>query len=110
MTREALSSIDRVWLRMEDPTHPMMITVLLVFDAPIEFEQLQAVFRRRLLQFSRFRQRVVQPREDGGSAAWEDDPSFDLDHHLKQTSLPAPGDEAALQGCRRRTDEQAARL
>jgi WS/DGAT/MGAT family acyltransferase len=96
MAREALSSIDRVWLRMEDPTHPMMITVLLVFDAPIEFERLQAVFSGRLLQYSRFRQRVVQPREDGGSAAWEDDPSFDLGHHLKQTALPAPGDEGAL--------------
>jgi diacylglycerol O-acyltransferase len=96
MTREALSSIDRAWLRMEDPTHPMMITVLLVFDAPIEFEQLQAVLERRLLQFPRFRQRVVQPREDGDSAAWEDDPSFDLDHHLRQTSLPAPADEGEL--------------
>jgi len=37
MTSEALSSIDRAWLQMEDPTHPMMITVLLVFDTPIEF-------------------------------------------------------------------------
>jgi diacylglycerol O-acyltransferase len=96
MAREALSSIDRVWLRMEDPTHPMMITVLLVFDAPIEFKRLQAVYSGRLLLFSRFRQRVVQPREDGGSAVWEDDPSFDLGQHLKQTTLPAPGDEEAL--------------
>jgi hypothetical protein len=35
MTREALSSIDRAWLRMEDPTYAMMITILLHFDAPI---------------------------------------------------------------------------
>jgi WS/DGAT/MGAT family acyltransferase len=96
MAREALSSIDRMWLRMEDPTHPMMITVLLIFDALIEFEQLQALFRRRLLQYSRFRQCVVQPRANGGSAAWEDGPTLDLDHHLRQTSLPAPGDEVAL--------------
>ena len=96
MTREALSSIDRAWLRMEDPAHPMMITFLLVLDAPMEFEGLKAVLVHRLFQFSRFRQRVVQPREDGNSEAWEDDPSFDLDRHLRQTSLPAPGDEAAL--------------
>ena len=96
MTREALSSIDRAWLRMEDPTHPMMITVLLVFDALIDFDQLQAVLERRLLQFPRFRQRVVQSREDGGSAVWEDDPSFDLDHHLVRTSLPVAGDDVAL--------------
>jgi WS/DGAT/MGAT family acyltransferase len=96
MAREALSSIDRAWLRMEDPTHPMIITVLLVFDAPIDFEQLQAVLERRLLQFPRFRERVSWSREDGGSAVWEDDPSFDLDHHLVRTSLPVPGDDVAL--------------
>jgi diacylglycerol O-acyltransferase len=49
MAREALSSINRAWLRMEGPTHPMMITILLVFDAPIEFKRLQAVFSGRLL-------------------------------------------------------------
>jgi diacylglycerol O-acyltransferase len=96
MTREALSSIDRAWLRMEDPTHPMIITVLLVFDAPIDFEQLQAVLERRLLRFPRFRQRVVQSRERWDSAAWEDDPAFDLDHHLLRTSVPVPEDEVAL--------------
>ncbi|MFC2015380.1 wax ester/triacylglycerol synthase family O-acyltransferase [Chloroflexota bacterium] len=96
MITEPLSSIDRMWLRMEDPAHPMMITTLLVFGAPIGFEQLQTIFEHRLLQFSRFRQRVADAREGGGSTAWEDDPSFDLNHHLKQTSLPPPGDEAAL--------------
>jgi WS/DGAT/MGAT family acyltransferase len=96
MTREALSSIDRAWLRMEDPTHPMMITVLLIFDAPIEFERLRTVLERRLLQFPRFRQRLVEPPEARGSAAWTDDPSFDLDHHLVWTSLPEPADEGAL--------------
>jgi diacylglycerol O-acyltransferase len=96
MAREALSSIDQAWLRMEDPTHPMMITVLLIFDAPIEFKMLQAVLERRLLRFPRFRQRVIQSRERWDSAAWEDDPGFDLDHHLLRTSVPAPEDEVAL--------------
>jgi diacylglycerol O-acyltransferase len=96
MTREALSNIDRAWLRMEDPTHPMMITVLLLFDAPIELEKLQAVLRRRLLLLPRFRQWVVQSQEDRGLAVWEDAPSFDLDHHLRHVPLPAPRDEVAL--------------
>ena len=81
---------------MEGPTHPMMITILLIFDAPIELERLQAVFLDRLRQYPRFRQRVVQPGEDGDSAAWEDDPALDLDYHLKQSPLPTPGDERAL--------------
>jgi len=72
----------------------MMITVLLVFDAPIEFERLQAVVSDRLLRYPRFRQRVIQ---DGDRPEWQEDPSLDLDHHLRQTSLPAPADEGALQ-------------
>jgi len=96
MLGDALSSVDRMWLRMEDPAQPMMITILLIFDAPIEFEQLQTIFRQRLLPFARFRQRVVQPRDGQDSAFWEDSPSFDLDHHLKRISLPIPGDEGAL--------------
>jgi diacylglycerol O-acyltransferase len=96
MSREALSSIDRVWLGMEDPTHPMTITGLLVFDAPIEFERLRAVFSGRLHQYPRFRQRIVPLGEDRDPAAWEDDPALDLDYHLKQISLPAPVDKRAL--------------
>ena len=93
MATEALSSIDRAWLRMEGPAHPMMITFLLVFDAPIEFERLQEIVSLRLLRYPRFRQRVVQ---DGDTARWQTDPSLDLDHHLRQTSLPVPADEGAL--------------
>ena len=93
MATETLSSIDRAWLRMEDPTHPMMITVLLVFGAPIEFERLQAVVSDRLLRYPRFRQRVVQDQEQ---VEWQDAPALDLGQHLRQTSLPAPADEGAL--------------
>jgi diacylglycerol O-acyltransferase / wax synthase len=28
---------------------------------------------------------------------WEDDPDFSIDHHLKVTTLPEPGDHALLQ-------------
>lgn len=103
MSKEALSGIDRAWLRMEDPTHPMMITVLLVFDAPLDFERLQGVFRQRLLRFARFRRRVVWPGGRAGPAAWEDEPAawkdkagLDLDYHLQRVPLPPPGDEGAL--------------
>ena len=94
MGRESLSSIDRMWFRAEGPTHPMMITVLLEFEAPIEFERLHPIVRHRLLQFPRFRQRVVQA--EGDLEGWLDDGAFDLAHHLKRVSLPAPGDKAAL--------------
>jgi len=96
MSRERLSGIEQAWLRMEDPSRPMMITVLLIFEAPLDFEQMQGVLRDRLLRYPRFRQRVVQAGGEAGPAAWEDDPGFHLDHHLARISLSVPGDEGAL--------------
>jgi len=97
MSKRPLSNVDTAWLRMEDPTNLMMITGVMVFDAPMDFEQLKATIEHRLLRFDRFRQRVVQPRLPLGSLYWEDDPDFDLNNHLQRATLPPPGDQAALQ-------------
>ena len=95
MARKSLSSVDTAWLRMEEPNNLMMITGVLVFGAPIEYDRLKATLEARLLPFRRFRQRVVQPLL--GSPYWEEDPDFDLGYHLQLATLPAPGDQAALQ-------------
>jgi diacylglycerol O-acyltransferase len=95
MARKPLSSVDNAWLRMEDPTNLMMITGVMIFGAPLEYERLKATIEKRLLRFDRFRKRAVRPLV--GSAYWADDPDFDLRYHLQQTVLPPPGDQAALQ-------------
>jgi diacylglycerol O-acyltransferase len=93
---EQLSNIDTVWLRMEDASHPMMITVAMIFGAPLGLELLRAAFEDRLLRFRRFRQGVIQPAQHADRFYWDDDPKFDLDYHLQAISLPPPGDRAAL--------------
>lgn len=94
--REALSSVDTAWLRMEDPTNLMMITGLLIFDELVSFERVKATMEHRLVgRFRRFRQRVVTPAF--GMPYWEDDPKFDLRSHVRHLALPAPGDQTALQ-------------
>lgn len=95
MARKALSSVDSAWLRMEDPTNLMMITGIMVFGTPMEYERLKATLEYYLLRFDRFRQRVVQPLL--GGAHWEDDPDFDISYHLQRATLPPPGDQGALQ-------------
>ena len=95
MPRKPLSNVDTAWLRMEDPTNLMMISGVLVFGAPLDYERLKATLQHGLLRFDRFRQRVVQPAMS--RAYWEDDPDLDLDYHLQRASLPPPGDQAALQ-------------
>ena len=94
MRFEPLAPVDQAWLRMEDPTNLMMVTGILIFDQPLDFERLRATFEHRLLRFRRFRQRVVTV---GNTARWEDDPNFTLSAHLRRIALPAPHDQATLQ-------------
>jgi diacylglycerol O-acyltransferase len=95
MARSSLSSVDTAWLRMEEPANLMMITGVLVFGAPMDYDRLKATIQARVLRFDRFHQRVVRPVL--GAPYWEDDPDFDLSYHVQLAALPPPGDQAALQ-------------
>jgi WS/DGAT/MGAT family acyltransferase len=80
---------------MEDPTNLMMISGVMVFGAPIDYERLKLTVEDRLLRFGRFRQRVVASVT--GRYYWEDDPDLDLNYHLPRASLPPPRDQTTLQ-------------
>jgi WS/DGAT/MGAT family acyltransferase len=97
MARKPLSNVDTAWLRMEDPANLMMITGVMVFGAPMDYERLKATLEHGFSRFDRFRSRVVQPVLPGSNFYWEDDPDFDLGYHLQRATLPPPGDQAALQ-------------
>ncbi len=93
-----LSNVDTAWLRMEHPTNLMMITGVMMFDEPIDFERLKATVEHGLLQpFPRFRQRLVGGAKPVSPPRWEDDPHFDIRAHVRRIALPAPGDDNALQ-------------
>ncbi len=94
---KTLSNVDAAWLSMEDPTNLMMVTGVMMFDQPINFEQLKNTVSHRLLSFDRFSMRVVQPKNRFGKPYWEKDPTFDLAAHLHRIALPAPHDQTALQ-------------
>jgi diacylglycerol O-acyltransferase len=97
MARERMSNMDSVFVHIEDPTNLMMVTGVMIMGAPVDHARLGATIERRLLQFDRFRQRIVRSRLCRGNLYWEDDPGFDLAYHLRRASLPPPGDQAALQ-------------
>jgi WS/DGAT/MGAT family acyltransferase len=81
---------------MEDPTNLMMITGVLTFSAPLDFDRLRFTLQTGLGQIRRFRQRVVRAGLPPAGFYWEDDAAFDLNYHLRRASLPPPGDQAAL--------------
>ncbi|MDE0142999.1 MAG: wax ester/triacylglycerol synthase family O-acyltransferase [Caldilineaceae bacterium] len=95
--REPMSSVDRAWLMMDDPTNPMVINGFWIFDELLPYERVLAVLEERLLIHARFRQRVVERRGLLRTrACWEPDPAFDLRAHVGRIVLPEPGDRQAL--------------
>ncbi len=94
--RTPLADVDSAWLRMDDPTNLMVVTGVMVTDAPLTFEEVRDVVMARLLKFRRFRQRVVDDVLIG-TAHWEDDERLSLDYHLVRATLPENADDLALQ-------------
>lgn len=89
-----LTYVDTAWLHMEDPTNLMMVTGIFIFARPLDFARVRATLQERMAdRFPRLRHRVKQ---DGSSAHWVEDPTFDMDAHLHKIALPAPGDLGAL--------------
>jgi len=97
MVRKTMSFADYTWWRMDDPNNLMVITGLMTFDAPLDYERLKAVIEHSFLRFRRFRQRLAPPESPFMRPYWEDDPNFDLASHLIRVQLPAPGDQRDLQ-------------
>lgn len=93
-----MPNADAAWLHMDQPTNLMVITGVLWFDEPPDWERVREVVGVRLAErFPRFHQRVIEGRPPLSGPHWEDDPRFDLDLHLHRVALPPPGDRATLQ-------------
>ncbi|MFY0584298.1 wax ester/triacylglycerol synthase domain-containing protein [Cystobacter fuscus] len=87
---ERMSPVDAAWLQMEEPTSLMVITAVLWFDGPLDFERLARRVEERLVaRHPRVSQRVVT-RGLWSTPHWEEVPGFRLEEHLRRTRLPPP--------------------
>lgn len=93
-SRERISNVDTAWLRMDRPSNLMQIVGVLLFEGHLDYERLRNSIERRMLGFRRFRQLAVA---DGAGYVWQDDPDFNLDHHLHREMLPGAAGKAELQ-------------
>ena len=81
--RERVASNDAMWLQ-DTATNLMVINAVFTTDH-MDVATFREVFRQRVIEvdgrarFARFRRRIVQFQ---GAAYWEDDPEFDLAHHI----------------------------
>jgi hypothetical protein len=90
-----MSGADAAWLRMDRPHNLMIVTTVLRFARPPDWDQVEnAVLTRVVGRFPRFRQRAVEPVVTVGllSPSWGDDSTFHLDSHISRTTLAAAGD------------------
>ena len=75
----------------------MHIGGLLTFQGPPpDFEEFLDHIRSRLHLVPRYRQKLATPPLETGHPLWVDDPSFNLEYHVRHAALPAPGTEDQL--------------
>jgi diacylglycerol O-acyltransferase len=58
---------------------------------PPSMKDLLEQIRERLHLVPRYRQKLASTMLDSGRPVWVDDPSFNLEYHIRHTALPSPG-------------------
>jgi WS/DGAT/MGAT family acyltransferase len=105
---DRLTAVDASFLAQEGPTSHMHVGAVMIFDGPAPaYEDLANHVRSRLHLVPRFRQKLAFPPLETGRPLWVDDPTFNLEYHLRDTALPAPGSEAQLRALAARVHSQA---
>ncbi len=94
---DRLTSTDASFLHQEGHASHMHIGAVLVFEGPPPaFGDYLNHVRSRLHLVPRYRQKLATPPLETGRPLWVDDPSFNLEYHVRHTALPAPGSEEQL--------------
>jgi diacylglycerol O-acyltransferase len=95
---EELSPADRSSLAAEHGPINMAVGGVLVFEPEPRLTRAMVAQRigERIHFIPRLRQRLEEPPLGIANPVWSDDTGFDIDWHVRQGSLPAPGDDAEL--------------
>ena len=97
-----LTSLDAQFLAVESPRLTGHVSGLAVYDpstAPggeLTLDRVSELIEQRLHLLPPFQWRLVEVPLGLGHPYWIEDPDFDLEYHLRELALPAPGDDAQL--------------
>ena len=104
---DRLTAVDASFLAQESQNAHMHIGAVMVFEGPPPaFDDFADHVRGRLHLVPRYRQKLAFPPLETGRPLWVDDPSFNLEYHLRHTALPAPGSEEQLRALAARIHSQ----
>ncbi len=97
MARDRLSGLDASFLHMERAGAHMHVASTIIFAGPPPSHgDLRDHIESRLHLVPRFRQKLRFVPFAQGRPVWVDDPHLNLNYHVRQTALPAPGSEEQL--------------
>jgi WS/DGAT/MGAT family acyltransferase len=91
---DRLSPLDVSFLYMEEPTTPMHVGGVAIFEVPesgFDYERLVRLIRDRISLVPRYRQRVRWVPGHLANPVWVDDENFDVTYHVRRSALPRPG-------------------
>jgi len=97
-----LTSLDAQFLAVENGRNLGHVSALSIYDpstAPggvLTAERMCAVLSERLHLLPPFRWRLVEVPLGLDHPYWIEDPEFDLEYHVRELALPAPGDDRQL--------------
>jgi diacylglycerol O-acyltransferase / wax synthase len=95
---DRLTPVDASFLHQEGPVSHMHIGGLTIIEGPPPtMDEFLEQIRRRLHMVPRYRHKLAHTAIDSGRPVWIDDPSFNLEYHVRHTALPAPGGWEQLQ-------------
>lgn len=95
---EQLTALDADFIYIESARTPMHIGAIAIYDpssAPgerLDFEEMLGFVRGRLHLAKTFRKKLAMVPLGLDHPYWIDDEAFELEHHIRHLSLPAPGD------------------
>jgi diacylglycerol O-acyltransferase / wax synthase len=94
---ERLTGLDTSFLHLERSGAHMHVASTSIFEgeAP-SHQEFRDHIASRLHLVPRFRQKLRFVPLDQGRPVWVDDPHLNLDYHVRQTALPAPGSDEQL--------------
>ncbi|AJR29948.1 hypothetical protein G155_00063 [Mycobacterium sp. VKM Ac-1817D] len=97
-----LTSLDAQFLAMENDRVQGHVSVLGIYDShtasgePLDAALVRGVISERLHLLPTFRWRLAQVPFSLDYPYWVDDGSFDIEYHVRELALPAPGDQRQL--------------
>ena len=97
---DRLSPLDVSFLYLEEPTTPMHVGSVMVFEGPaagVDHARIARHVQSRIAYVPRYRQRVRAVPGRIANPVWVDDEHFDINYHVRRSALPRPGSREQLQ-------------